>query len=251
MNLFHSAELVLSFTMATFLVAGLAKGIIGMGLPTISIGLLATVMTPVQAASLLVVPSLVTNVWQLAAGPNFTALFRRLWLMMFGVVAGTWAGSGLLVRDAGGRATLALGSALLVYAILGLTKIKLQVPRAWEPWLSPPIGIITGIITGATGVFVIPAVPYLGALGLEKDDLVQALGLSFTVSSVALAVCLFLAGAFHGSVAGVSLLALVPTLAGMFIGQWLRNQITPATFRLCFHVALLGLGLDQVLRFVF
>ncbi len=37
------------------------------------------------------------------------------------------------------------------------------------------------------GVFAIPAVPYIGALGLSKDELIQALGLSFTVWTIALA----------------------------------------------------------------
>jgi hypothetical protein len=49
------------------------------------------------------------------------------------------------------------------------------------------VGAITGLTTAATGVFVIPAVPYLQAIGFEKEELVQALGLSFTVSTMALA----------------------------------------------------------------
>ena len=61
-------------------------------------------------------------------------------------------------------------------------------PKAWEPILGPIVGAITGLITAATGVFVIPAVPFLQGIGLEKEELVQALGLSFTVSTLALAV---------------------------------------------------------------
>jgi uncharacterized membrane protein YfcA len=78
----------------TFLCAGFTKGIIGLGLPTIAMGLLGLVMMPAQAASLLVVPSLVTNLWQLAAGPSITTLSRRLWPMMLGICVGTWAGRG-------------------------------------------------------------------------------------------------------------------------------------------------------------
>jgi uncharacterized protein len=60
----------LIFVGAVFALAGLAKGIIGLGLPTISMGLLATVMSPVHAAAILLLPSLVTNVWQMIAGPT-------------------------------------------------------------------------------------------------------------------------------------------------------------------------------------
>ncbi len=46
-------------------------------------------------------------------------------------------------------------------------------------------GTVTGLIASVTGVFVIPSVPYLQAIGLEKEELLQALGLSFTISTLA------------------------------------------------------------------
>ncbi|HEX7967043.1 MAG TPA: sulfite exporter TauE/SafE family protein [Stellaceae bacterium] len=237
-------------TAATFLLAGFVKGVIGLGLPTVAIGLLGLVMTPAQAASLLIVPSLVTNVWQLAAGPRFLPLMRRLWPMMLGICFGSWAGMGLLTGG-NGHATAALGVALAVYAVVGLTAVRFSVPARAEPWLSPVIGAATGLVTAATGVFVIPAVPYLQALRLDKDDLVQALGLSFTVSTLALTINLARAGAFHPGVAGASLLALVPALAGMLIGQRIRTRVQPEVFRRWFFLGLLLLGADLALRGIF
>ena len=114
---------------ATFLLAGMVKGVIGLGLPTVAMGLLGLVMPPVEAAALLLVPSLVTNVWQLLAGPAFGALLRRLGGMMVGVCAGTWAGSGLIAGGVATRAaTAALGATLLLYAAVGLAKPRLRVP---------------------------------------------------------------------------------------------------------------------------
>ena len=104
----------------TFVLAGLVKGVIGLGLPTVAMGLLGLVMLPAEAAALLLVPSLVTNVWQLLAGPRFGALLLRLWGMMLGIVAGTWAGSGLIVSAITHLATAALGAALVLYAVVGL-----------------------------------------------------------------------------------------------------------------------------------
>ena len=114
----------------------------------------------------------------------------------------------LLLAGIGGRhGGLALGVALLAYAASGLAALRLVVPRAAEPVLGPITGALTGGITAATGVFVIPAVPYLQAIGLQKDELVQALGLSFTVSTLALAVALagvdaFAPGLRHAVAAG-------------------------------------------------
>ena len=173
-----------------FVLAGFTKGIIGLGLPTIAMGLLAVVLPPAEAAALLILPSLVTNVWQMLDGPHLGPLLRRLWPLNVGVCLGTWLGAALLAGIGGRHGGLALGVALLAYAASGLAALRLVVPRAAEPVLGPITGALTGGITAATGVFVIPAVPYLQAIGLQKDELVQALGLSFTVSTLALAVAL-------------------------------------------------------------
>jgi uncharacterized membrane protein YfcA len=177
-----------------FFLVGIVKGVTGMGLPTVSMGLLGAFMPAVTAASLLIVPSFITNVWQLFSGPSFGRLIKRLWPMI--------------------------------------------------------VGAATGLVTGATGVFVIPAVPYLQALGLAKDDLVQALGLSFTVSTVALAIGLAKGGALHAGSLGLSLLAVLPALLGVWAGQRLRHRISPASFRRWFLICLLLLGLELALRSV-
>ncbi|MBN9467540.1 MAG: sulfite exporter TauE/SafE family protein [Bosea sp.] len=238
---------LLFFIAATFVVAGFVKGVIGLGLPTITVGILGVVMAPAQAAALLVIPNLVTNGWQLS-GPKLKAIALRLWPMLAGTCLGTWAGAGLLEKAKDGSATLWLGIALVLYALVGLKAAKLRVPAAHEGWLGPVVGVLTGISTAATGVFVLPAVPYLQALGFEKEELVQALGLSFIVSTVALAFGLIGAGALDWAVAGASLLALLPALAGMGAGQAIRQRISAATFKLCFFAGLLALGGYLVLR---
>jgi uncharacterized membrane protein YfcA len=226
----------------TFLLAGFVKGVIGLGLPTVSMGLLTLVMAPAKAASLLIVPSFVTNLWQLAAGPRFINLARRLWPMLAGVALGTLAGTGLLTGSHSGQAAIALGLLLMLYAVLGLTSVRFSVPPAAEWWLGPLTGALTGLVTAATGVFVIPAVPYLGALNLDKEAMIQALGLSFTVSTIALAASLAAGGAFALGDVGASTAALAPALLGMAAGGALRGRFSERTFRRIFFGGLLVLG---------
>ena len=225
-----------------FVLAGFTKGIIGLGLPTIAIGLLAVVLPPADAAALLILPSLITNVWQMLDGPYLGRLLRRLWPLNAGVCLGTWLGATVLAGIGGRHGGLALGLALIAYAISGLAALRLVVPRTAEPVLGPITGALTGGITAATGVFVIPAVPYLQAIGLHKDELEQALGLSFTVSTLALAAALAGVDAFTADLVLPSLLAVVVSLAGMRLGQAVRARLRPQAFRLCFFVGLLALG---------
>ncbi len=234
-----------------FLAAGMVKGVTGMGLPTIAMGLLGSFMAPPAAAALLVVPSFVTNVWQLAAGPSFRRLARRLWPMMLGIVVGTVAGAGALTGGATRWTAAALGAALIAYALVGLGTWTWRVGPAAERWLALLVGLATGLVTGATGVFVIPAVPYLQSLGLDRDDLVQALGLSFTVSTLALALGLAQGGALATGSLLASAMALAPAVVGMVLGQRIRGMISAATFRRWFLVCLAGLGVQLVLRAVF
>jgi len=233
---------------AVFIAAGLVKGVTGMGLPTIAMALLSLGMPPATAAGLLLVPSFVTNLWQLLAGPALLPLLRRLWLMMACILVSTVAASVWLLRAHPAGAGLALGLALILYAAYTLCAPALTLSPRSEKSLAPLVGLITGAITGATGVFVMPAVPYLQALGLDKDDLVQALGLSFTLSTLALAAGLLVHDALRLEQAGLSLLAILPALAGMWLGQKLRARISQKRFRQYFLCFLLLLGGELVWR---
>ena len=227
---------------ATFILAGLIKGIIGLGLPTVAMGLLGLAMAPSQAAALLIIPATLTNLWQLAFGGHLKGLIKRLWPMLLMIFLGTGIGT-LWIGMAGGHwVARGLGAALFLYALSGLFLPTLSVNPRHEPWLGPACGLITGVITSATGVFVIPAVPYLQALGLNRDELVQALGLSFTVSTLALAGGLLWRGALGGGELSASLLALIPAVLGMLLGQWLRQRISAVLFKRVFFIGLGALG---------
>lgn len=227
---------------AIFVLAGLVKGIVGMGLPAVAMGMLGAAMTPSQAAALLVVPSFITNIWQLFTGPDVRMTVLRLWPMMVALAVGTLASAGIIAAGDTRLAVAGLGGVLVLYALIGLLKVRLDLSEQAERRLRVPVGLATGFVAGATGVFTVPAVPFIAALGLTRDDLVQALGLTFTVATVALAAGLALHGALPVATMGASLFALVPALGGMWIGSLLRRRISPETFRKWFFAGLLLLG---------
>ncbi|RZI44820.1 sulfite exporter TauE/SafE family protein [Herbaspirillum sp. HC18] len=232
-----------------FILAGFVKGVIGMGLPTVAVALLGSVMAPQEAAAILVIPSFVTNVVQLLIGPRLGYLLRRLSLLVVGIFGGTWLAAASGIGQSASAATGMLGGALVIYAVLGLKEIRFAVNSRTERMLALPVGAITGAITAATGVFVLPAVPFVQALGLEKDDLVQALGICFTASTIALGAALAATGTLQAGNGTLSLLAIVPAIFGMWGGQVLRGRISAIRFRRWFFVGLLLTGLTFLLRF--
>ncbi len=237
--------------LVVFVLAGVVKGVTGMGLPTVAMGLLGGALSPVAAAALLFIPTFVTNIWQLLAGPSLGGTVRRLWPMMLAVVIATLLAARLLVTVDPVWSRVALGVVLVVYALYTLWGPVLRVPARLERWLSPLVGAVAGVVTGATGVFVVPAVPYLQSLGMDREALVQALGLAFTVSTIALTSGLLLHGAYGVQQLGLSTLAVLPALAGMWLGQVIRQRISARMFRLCFLGTLLVLGLELALRPLF
>lgn len=233
---------------AVFVAAGVVKGALGLGLPTIGMGLLGLFLTPAAAAALLFLPSLLTNAWQAADGRGTLALVRRLWPMLAGSFVATVAASPLLARGAPETTGLWLGIALTAYGITGLLNWPMAVPARREAPIGLGVGLLTGLVTGASGVFVLPAVPYLAGLGLDRNRLVQAMGLSFTVSTLALGLGLWLHDAFDPAASGASLLAVLPALVGMQAGAALRARISPTTFRRLFFLLLIVLGAHGILR---
>lgn len=238
-DLFQAAAIGL-----VFLLAGGVKGLIGLGLPTIAMALLTLLLSPAQAAALLLLPSIVTNLVQMAPASSSWALTRRFWPMLAGLFAGILIGGWLWGGFGGRYGALVLGLVLAIYGAVGLAAWRPRLPESW----GLAVGLATGGLTSATGIFVIPSVPWLQAQGLGKDELVRALGVTFTVATLGLGVLLGGAGELHGGLLGRSLLALVPALIGQSLGTRLRGAMSEGVFRRVFFVSLVVLGAAIALK---
>jgi len=228
-----------------FILAGGVKGITGMGLPTVAMSLLGLWMAPAQAAALLVMPSLVTNAAQ-CLGPAWRRLAATLWPVWLGMAAATvWGPDLSAITPIDAR--LALGAILVVYGLWGLWKpVVPQVSHgAW--WIGLAAGLATGFVTASTAVFVLPLVPYLQALRLDKDTMIQALGLSFTVATLALAARL---RAFEGGMllSMPPLVALAAAIVGLAFGAAVRARISAATFQRTLFLVFIALGAANLWR---
>ena len=165
-----------------------------------------------------------------------------------GIRLGTPIGVSFIVMGSVNLVSMELAAVSAAYGLMGLLRPCYSVPAAWEKRLSPAMGFATGILMGATGISALPAAPYSSALNLKREEMIQALGLSVTVSSLMLAFGLLASGTFQMAVAGSSLLALIPGFAGMFLGQWVRNKLPQEAFRRCFFGGLVVLGIYMAVR---
>jgi uncharacterized membrane protein YfcA len=226
----------------TFLLAGTVKGVIGLGLPTVTLALLTTILGLPHAMVLLLVPSFITNLWQAMTGGNGKVILRRLWPFLIMATGTVWLGATALTRVDLAVLSALLGALLVVYSTLSLAGLRFTIPLRQEVWAGPLLGAANGILTGMTGSFVVPGVLFLQAIGLSRDMLIQAMGMLFTASTMALAIALQGNNFLTAELGAVSAAALIPAVAGMVFGQRIRQRLSESLFRRVFFISLLLLG---------
>ena len=225
-----------------FILAGFVKGVIGLGLPTVSLALLTTGFGLIPAMGLMIIPSLITNLWQAIEGGGLLKIASRFWPMMIAVVAGIWIGGNVLVTSNAMFLTGLLGLLLCVYSLIGITRFQISTPTKAEFLLFPLVGGISGILTGLTGTFVVPGVLYLSSIGLDRNTLIQTMGMLFSVSTITLAIVLGQNNLYSMDLGIYSLVGTAPALIGMVIGKKVRKNLSEIFFTRVFFLSLLILG---------
>lgn len=241
---------VVALVIGAFFAAGVVKGIVGFALPLVALALLTAVIGLKAGIALITVPAIMVNLYQASVGGNFKAIVRRIWTLLLPACAGIWIGVRLLATLDPRIATGLLGLLLLVYASYSLTRAQWKPRPETEPWLMPLMGALGGIAYGFSGSFMVPGVIYLQALGLNRNMLVQALGIVFLLTTCVLALSLSrhnLLGVEQGL---LSAAALIPAVIGMMLGQRIRNALSEERFRTIFFWALLVAGAYMILRAV-
>ena len=227
----------------TFLIAGGVKGVIGLGLPAIILGLLVTMLDLTTAMALTLIPSFATNIWQALVGGNGKAILQRIWPFLFLATLGIWFGSIALIAINAAFLLILLGFLLFAYAFLNLVGFSFSISPRHEKWTGVLFGTVNGIFTGMTGTFAVPGVMYLQAVGLSRDMLVQAMGILFTLSTVSLALVLQKNDFITTELVVISGIGVIPAIVGMMIGQGVRRRISEQRFRNIFFISILILGL--------
>jgi uncharacterized protein len=232
-------------TALAFLVAGVAKGAIGMGLPPIALAIMSFAVPLESAIAMMVVPSMASNIWQAVYGGGFVRLLVR-----FRIMAATSVAALLFVALAFGqlgspKAVAWVGVILVIYSGLALTAWRPSVSRATERWANPLIGAASGAAAGITGVAAVPFLPYMQSLDIDRHDLVQALGIMFIFIMGALTAALAIQGAFTAANLLGGAAAIAPTFAGVWLGQKTRHAVSAETFRRIFLIGLFVAGLQM------
>ena len=242
---------IVAMVVATFLLAGFIKGVIGMGLPVVALAFLGSTLGVREALTIMLIPGLATNTYQALVGPAFGMLIRRLWSFLGAAYVGIWLGVAVLAGAKSETMIALLGITLCTYCAVTMLRVQMPPPGRREPWMSPLMGGLGGVMFGMTGIIIVPGILYLQTLGLKRDVFVQALGIIFVTITLGLGTSLLGRGLMSQDLVLMSLTALIPTAAGLALGQRYRHHISEERFKRIFLIALLVIGLDMLRRSLF
>ena len=231
--------------LATYLFAGTVKGVTGLGFSTTCLPILALLVGLKDALPLVVIPSIYSNIAVMRQAGRFGETLRRFWPMLLALIPGLALGLWTLAYIDGRLAGAILGVMMLVWCAYTFAKPELSIAAHWERPLAPLSGFITGTINGITGSQVMPMVPFMMMLRLERDLFLQAVNCSFTFSSLVMVLGLGKLGLFLWEDVLISAIGVCFVTFGLSLGAVIRRRLSEELFRqgILVLLSLMGLGL--------
>lgn len=214
----------------SIVLGGVLKGATGAGAPIFAIPALTIIYDVPTAVTVLVVPNLLSNLWQAWAYRRDLLSHGFVTAFALAGVAGVVAGSILLAWLPGGILSLAVAGSVLAYIALRLLRPGAWLPPALASRLVIPAGLLGGALQGATGLSAPASLSFLGAMRLERPQFIATISVFFFTMTAAQAVSLVALGMLDGPrlLAGAGALALL--VAGMPLGARLGRQLSAAAF---------------------
>ena len=239
---------LLALIAVTFVAAGFVKGVIGLGLPTVTLAVLILPLGLKTSLAIAVIPLVVANLWQALAGPYLKQIIQRLWPFLLTAIISVWIGIQVLATVRSDYLIAMLGVVLILNSMISFTRYRIPAPAPEHETLWSVIcSALGGIMFGMTGNFIVPGVLFLQALGMHRDMLVQALGVTFVLISTTLAISLTSRSLMTSELTIVSLAGLIPAFFGVWLGTRYRSSISEQQFRRLFFIALLIIGCSLLL----
>ncbi len=229
-------------------VAAFVKGAIGFGFPTLGTPLLALIVDVKTAFLVLIVPNIVMDGVQFLRGGARRATARRLLPLVALGAVGMVLGTHLLASLASSTVMLILGGFILTFVVLNLTHLSPRLPPRWEPWASPVVGFVAGVVGGITNVPGTPLVLYFYALGLAKREFVSAVAFCFVLYKLVQLGAVTWYGLMSGPLLIWSLVLTAVALIGFALGLRVQDRLEPRTFNRAVLVFLAALGAWLVIR---
>lgn len=241
-------ETLLIVAAVAFLFAGTIKGLVGLGLPTTVVGILAQFTDPRQAIALLLLPILISNTWQIYRSRIAVKMFKKLWIFSLVMCTLIFITSQFAATISTNVLTISVGIVIVLFVITNVFLKKLTIPDNRDKTYQIGFGAAAGIMGGLTSLWAPPVVMYLFSKRVSKDEFVASVGILLMTGSIPLLGGYIAAGLTTPTLLLYSLLMVIPTLAGFAIGEWARSFLEAEQFRKILLGVFLLLGTNLIVN---
>ncbi len=238
--------IILAFS--AFFIASFLKGLTGLGFSTLCLGFLAVFMDLKLAIPLVFLPSLSSNIMVMVEAGRFFEALKRFWLLYLSALPGLVLGIWFLGAIQNETPKAILGVVMFLYGIWGLKNGLMRLSKQKEKQLALPVGILSGLVNGATGSQIMPIMPYLISLKLDRDLFVQTINCAFTFNTLIMILGLGKLGLVTKPVMYLSAGGILPVALGIFLGGQIRKRVTEGMYRKMVLVLLIALGINLAVR---
>jgi len=226
---------------------GAVKGLVGIGIPLVSLSLLSLFLPLADAVVLLPVPIIVANVWQSIVTPHFVSAIRRFWPLVLAMLIGTVAGAHVLTALDAESLNLLVGTLVVLFTLSSIMNPELRLPVRFERGVGVVAGAVGGFMGGISALFGPPIILYLTSLRLDRESFVGVISSIYLCSAVGLVIVFGSVGVMSQVQFVESAVASVPLMLGVWAGQRFRGGIREAVFRKLLLVVVLGVGVRLIL----
>jgi len=237
--------------LGSFLVSAFLKGFTGLGFSTICLGILAMFMDLKLAIPLVFLPSLCSNIIVMVQAGRFFEALRRFWPLFLSALPGLVIGILLLSHSSSEGPRALLGVVMLSYGIWALKNEIVPISGRQEKLLLAPVGFVSGIVNGVTGSQLMPIMPFLLSVKMERDIFIQTINCAFTLNTLVMLAGLGKLGLVTLPVLYLSGAGIIPVALGIFLGGLLRKRVTDVIYRKAVLVLLVIMGCNLLMMTVF
>ncbi|MFK7938479.1 MAG: TSUP family transporter [Roseovarius sp.] len=233
--------------------AGLIKGVVGFGVPTVLMLGISSFASAEVALAALILPALLTNGWQaLRQGPGAAWASVKQYRVFVAVLLAVLVCSAQLVPVIPESVLLLIvGVAVSVFVGSQIIGYEQRLPTQGAQKTQAGFGALAGFLGGVSGIWGPPTVAMLTAMRTDKTEAVRVQGVIYGLGAVALLVGHLSSGVLRSDTAPLSLVLISPALLGLWVGFQIHDRIDQSTFRKATLVLLLLAGLNLIRRGIF
>ena len=239
MILSNLPTLIFFYILLAYFIGGITQGILGVGLITVVISLLSFVVDVKETIALVIIPTIITSLFQMINGSNLKAIIKDTkYFLVFStliIVPGVF----LLKVLESDLILIFIAILLFMNSSLSLSNRVVAIPNHQNSIIQVSAGSLNGFIIGLTSIYTMPFVFLLQSLKYNKEKTVQFMGLAFLLYSSMQFISFSYSKLISINTIVPSLIVTLPVIIGFLLGKKIRSFISEKLFKKLFYLMLL------------